>query len=133
MIGLHNDVINSVRYTWIFPNFTFAIGQDALWIYEVHPIGPKKCKVIQTTCFPETTTNMKKFKNLSKQYYHRMDAAIEEDIPALENQQAGLRSPYAAQGRFSPLMEANVASFAKWYANRLLNNGNFNSIFQIKI
>jgi len=133
MIGLHNDVINSVRYTWIFPNFTFAIGQDALWIYEVHPIGPNKCKVIQTTCFPQTTTNLKKFKNLSKQYYHRMDAAIEEDIPALENQQAGLRSPYAVQGRFSPLMEANVVSFAKWYANRLLNNGNFNSIFQIKI
>ena len=57
-----------------------------------------------------------------------MDAAIEEDIPALENQQAGLRSPYAAQGRFSPLMEANVASFAKWYANRLINSSNLTSI-----
>ncbi len=128
MPGLNSDVINSVRYTWIFPNLTFAIGNDALWIYEVHPIGPESCKVFQTTCFPESTIKLDSFENLSKQYYHRMDAAIEEDIPALENQQAGLRNPYAEQGRFSPLLEANVVSFANWYARKLINSSNFNSI-----
>ena len=127
MPGLNADVINSVRYTWIFPNLTFAIGNDALWIYEVHPIGPESCKVFQTTCFPETTIKLDRFEKLSKQYYHRMDAAIEEDIPALENQQAGLRNPYAEQGRFSPLLEANVVSFANWYAKKLISSSNFNS------
>ena len=122
MPGLSSDVLNSVRYTWIFPNLTFAIGNDALWIYEVHPLNSDSCKVFQTTCFPESTVKLSSFEKLSKQYYHRMDAAIEEDIPALENQQAGLRNPYAEPGRFSPLLEANVVSFANWYSKKLIGS-----------
>ena len=122
MPGLSSDVLNSVRYTWIFPNLTFAIGNDALWIYEVHPLNSHSCKVFQTTCFPESTVKLSSFEKLSKQYYHRMDAAIEEDIPALENQQAGLRNPYAEPGRFSPLLEANVVSFANWYSKKLIGS-----------
>ena len=95
MPGLNKEAFNSVRYTWIFPNLTFAIGDDALWIYEVYPLTSETCEVFQTTCFPESTTNLNNFETLSKQYYHRMDAAIEEDIPALINQQNGLRSSYA--------------------------------------
>ena len=127
MPGLNTDVHNSVRYTWVFPNLTFAIGNDALWIYEVHPLGPETCRVFQTTCFPESTIKLDKFEKLSKQYYHRMDAAIDEDIPALENQQAGLRNPYAQPGRFSPLLEANVVAFANWYARKLINSSNLRS------
>lgn len=128
MPGLKKEAFNSVRYTWIFPNLTFAIGDDALWIYEVYPLTSETCKVYQTTCFPESTTNLNNFASLSKQYYHRMDAAIEEDIPALINQQNGLGSSYAKQGRFSPLLEANVAFFAKWYAKKLLYCDNLNFI-----
>ena len=128
MPGLNKEAFNSVRYTWIFPNLTFAIGDDALWIYEVYPLTSEICEVFQTTCFPESTTNLNNFETLSKQYYHRMDAAIEEDIPALINQQNGLRSSYAEQGRFSPLLEANVACFAKWYAKKLLYSDNLNFI-----
>ena len=124
MPGISSDVLNSVRYTWIFPNLTFAIGNDALWIYEVHPLNSDSCKVFQTTCFPESTVKLSSFKKLSKKYYHRMDAAIEEDIPALENQQAGLRNPYAEPGRFSPLLEANVVSFANWYSKKLIESDN---------
>jgi len=53
-------------------------------------------------------------------YYQRFDAGIEEDIPALVNQQRGLASSDARQGRFQPHLEANVASFAKWYADQWL-------------
>ena len=128
MPGLNKEAFNSVRYTWIFPNLTFAIGDDALWIYEVYPLTSETCEVFQTTCFPESTTNLNNFESLSKQYYHRMDAAIEEDIPALINQQNGLRSSYAEQGRFSPLLEANVALFAEWYAKKLLYSDDLNFI-----
>ena len=128
MPGLNKEAFNSVRYTWIFPNLTFAIGDDALWIYEVYPLTSEICEVFQTTCFPESTTNLNNFETLSKQYYHRMDAAIEEDIPALINQQNGLRSSYAEQGRFSPLLEANVALFAEWYAKKLLYSDDLNFI-----
>jgi len=40
----------------------------------------------------------------------------------LENHHLGLRSPHAQQGRFSPLLEINVANFAKWYASEMLNS-----------
>jgi phenylpropionate dioxygenase-like ring-hydroxylating dioxygenase large terminal subunit len=48
--------------------------------------------------------------------------AISEDIPMLEQQHAGMRSPFAKQGRFSYL-EPSVARFARWYAKRLLQVG----------
>jgi len=53
-------------------------------------------------------------------YYERFDVAINEDIPVLEQQHLGMRSPFAAQGRFSYL-EPNVARFASWYSERLLS------------
>ena len=40
----------------------------------------------------------------------------------LVQQHAGLRSPYARQGRYSYL-EPSVAAFADWYAGRLLGTG----------
>jgi phenylpropionate dioxygenase-like ring-hydroxylating dioxygenase large terminal subunit len=60
------------------------------------------------------------FEERARHYLERMDAAIGEDIPALENQQLGLNSPFAQQGRFQPLLEANVAAFANWYARQML-------------
>jgi phenylpropionate dioxygenase-like ring-hydroxylating dioxygenase large terminal subunit len=131
MKGIDKHVINSARYTWVFPNITFAVGDDALWIYEVLPLDPERCVITQTTCFPESTIRIDSFEKLSKQYYHRMDAAIEEDIPALENQQKGLNSPYADQGRFSPLLEANVAAFSKWYAKKMLKFSKIKEFSQI--
>tara|TARA_B100000131_G_C18123813_1_gene613923 strand:- start:2885 stop:4042 length:1158 start_codon:yes stop_codon:yes gene_type:complete len=121
MDGIHKEVVDSVRYTWIFPNLTFAISDDALWIYEADPIDAKNSLITQSVCFPNKTINDNNFQKLSLQYYHRMDAAIQEDIVALENQQEGLNSFFALQGRFSPLLEANVAAFAKWYAKKLID------------
>ena len=123
MEGIHHNAINSVRYTWVFPNLTFAVSDDALWIYEADPIDAKNSLITQSVCFPNKTIDDKNFQKLSLQYYHRMDAAIEEDIVALENQQEGLNSPFAQQGRFSPVLEANVAAFANWYSKKLIHTG----------
>ena len=119
MSGLDPAVDAGVRYTWVFPNMTFAAGRDALWIYEANPIDAGRCHVTQTACFPAELAARPDFEALVAPYYHRLDAAIAEDIPALENQQRGLNSPFAQQGRFSPLLEANVASFARWYAEQM--------------
>ena len=123
MPGLDMSVANGVRYTWVFPNMTFAAGSDALWIYETMPIDANSCRVTQTACFAKGTMELENFETAVEQYYIRLDAAIAEDIPALENQQIGLNSPFAEQGRFEPLREANVASFANWYARTMLGNG----------
>jgi phenylpropionate dioxygenase-like ring-hydroxylating dioxygenase large terminal subunit len=120
MPGLDSAVANGVRYTWVFPNMTFATGRDALWIYEANPIDARNCRVTQTACFPKDIAALPDFPARAQAYYHRLDAAIAEDIPALENQQRGLNSPVARQGPFSPHLEANVATFANWYARQML-------------
>ena len=107
------------RYTWMFPNMTFAAGKESIWVYDVHPLSPTRTRAGMTVCFPSETVARDDFDRLVQHYYQRMDAALDEDIPALENQQAGLQSPLARQGRFSHL-EPSVATFACWYADRML-------------
>ena len=124
MPGLSDREAAGVRYTWIFPNMTFAAGTDALWVYEAYPLGAGRCQVYQTACFPPETIAMPEFEERVAAYYHRLDAALEEDIPALVNQQCGFASPDARPGRFQPLLESNVASFARWYAHQWLCQSN---------
>jgi phenylpropionate dioxygenase-like ring-hydroxylating dioxygenase large terminal subunit len=108
------------RYTWVFPNMTFAASQEAIWVYEANPINSERCQVRQSICFPKNTTKLLDFEEKSNAYYQRLDAAMNEDIAALENQHKGLRNSPSIQGQFSTLMEANVATFAKWYASKLI-------------
>ncbi len=110
---------NGVRYTWVFPNLTFAAGAEAVWVYETYPLGPGRCRVGMTACFAPETVAESGFDDRVQHYYDRLDAAIDEDIPALQDQQIGLASPFARPGRFSPMLEANVAGFARWYAERM--------------
>ena len=106
------------RYTWMFPNMTFAAGGESIWVYEVYPIAPNRTWVGMTVCFPKDTVTVDNFENYAEHYYHRMDNALAEDIPAIENQQVGVTSPLAEQGRFSYL-EPSVATFACWYAEQM--------------
>lgn len=103
------------RYTWVYPNMTFAASADCLWMYHVYPLSGATTRVVQTICFPSDTVKLNHFKAQSAEYYKRFDLAINEDIPALEKQQIGMQSPYAVQGRFSAL-EPSVGNFACWYA-----------------
>jgi len=106
---------SGTRYSWVYPNLTFAASMDCMWIYHVYPLSPGKTRVVQTVCFPNETATRLDFQEKSRTYYHRFDLAINEDIPALEKQQSGMESPYAEQGRFSAL-EPSVGNFACWYS-----------------
>ncbi len=108
------------RYSWIFPNMTFAASQEANWVYEATPINSERCQIRQSICFPKNTTELPDFYEKSQAYYQRHDDAMSEDIVALENQHKGLRNSPSLQGQFSPLMEENVASFCNWYAAKML-------------
>lgn len=114
--SLNETQRNGTRYTWVYPNMTFAASMDCLWIYHVYPLSTTRTRVVQTVCFPSETTKRKDFEEKAKDYYNRIDLAISEDIPALERQQIGMESPYSIQGRFSAL-EPCVANFACWYAD----------------
>jgi phenylpropionate dioxygenase-like ring-hydroxylating dioxygenase large terminal subunit len=113
---LDDKLRNGTRYTWVYPNLTFAASMDCMWVYHVYPLNPTKTRVVQTVCFPSETIARDDFEEKSKTYYHRFDLAIEEDIPALKKQQSGIQSPYAQQGRFSAL-EPSVGNFACWYSD----------------
>ena len=119
MPGLTGQAKEGARYTWIFPNMTFAANSDALWLYEAYPDGPDRCHVIQTACFHPATTALPDFDVRLASYLDRLDAALDEDIPALVNQHRGMTSPDARPGRFQPDLEPNVASFARWYAGMM--------------
>ena len=123
MPGLSNEAARGARYTWVFPNMTFAANTDALWVYEAYPLAPDRCKVVQSACFAPETLDLPGAEARVAAYHARLDAALAEDVPALENQQRGLASPAAKQGRFQPLLEPNVASFAHWYAGRMMEHG----------
>jgi phenylpropionate dioxygenase-like ring-hydroxylating dioxygenase large terminal subunit len=111
------------RYTWIYPNITFALSQDSMWIYQAFPLAPNRSHVVQTICFPEESVALEDFDDRVQHYYARIDAAVAEDLPFLEQQQIGLNSKFASQGRFAAL-EPSVGKFAHWYAQQLLSTLN---------
>ena len=90
-----------------------------MWIYQALPLAANRCRVTQTICFPQASTELDDFAARAAHYYERIDTAIAEDLPFLIEQQVGLASRFAQPGRFSAL-EPNVAGFAFWYAQRLL-------------
>ena len=118
MASLDDRNANGARYSWVFPNMTFATGPESVWIYEAYPLTPQSSRIALSLCFPTATTKLENFEHSAKFYFDRLMAAIDEDIPALENQQHGLNSPLAKQGRFCESLEPNVANFAFWYAKQ---------------
>ena len=114
--GVARKNANGVRYTWVYPNLTFAASAEAVWIYEALPITAQTSQIALTLCFPQSSTELEDFETRADFYYQRLVAAINEDIPALENQQLGLNSPLAKQGRYHERLEPNVAHFDFWYA-----------------
>ena len=116
--SLDEENANGVRYSWLFPNMTFAAGIESIWIYEAYPITPQDSNIVLTLCFPKVTTKLDNFEHKATYYFDRLIAAIEEDIPALENQQMGLNSSLAKPGRYCEALEPNVANFAFWYVDQ---------------
>ncbi len=117
--GLEGRHRLGTRYTWIFPNLTFAASQDSLWMYSAIPLAADRCAITQIIAFPSASTRLENFESCATHYYERIDAALAEDLPFLLEQQRGLNSPFAKPGRFGRL-EPSVARFAAWYAPRLL-------------
>lgn len=121
--GLTGRNATGSRYTWLFPTVTFSASLDALWVYEAYPLTATSCRVAQSVCLHPDTFNAPGFDEKVQRYFERMDAAIEEDIPALENQQKGLTSPDARSGYLCTTHEPAVAAFARWYAGTMLGVG----------
>jgi phenylpropionate dioxygenase-like ring-hydroxylating dioxygenase large terminal subunit len=117
--GLKGRVAKGTRYTWIYPNTTFALSQDSMWMYQAFPLSADRSSIMQTISFPAESVALEDFDERARHYYARIDAALDEDLPFLEQQQTGLNSRFARPGRFSAL-EPSVGKFAYWYVQQLL-------------
>jgi phenylpropionate dioxygenase-like ring-hydroxylating dioxygenase large terminal subunit len=117
--GLEGRLRLGTRYTWIYPNLTFAASQDSLWMYQAYPLAADRSWIVQTVAFPSASVALDDFEDRAQHYYARIDAALDEDLPFLQKQQRGLNSPFARPGRFAAL-EPSVGDFAFWYARQLL-------------
>ena len=52
--GLQGREAAGTRYTWIYPNITFALSQDSMWIYQVFPLAADRCQVFRQSVFRPT-------------------------------------------------------------------------------
>ena len=68
--------IQGARYTWLFPNMTFAASGEALWVYEATPLGADRSRVVQSVCFHERPSRKRTSEVKVQPYYDRMDAAL---------------------------------------------------------
>ncbi|MDB4827202.1 aromatic ring-hydroxylating dioxygenase subunit alpha [Gammaproteobacteria bacterium] len=117
--GLTGRLSNGTRYSWVYPNLSFAASRDALWMLEVTPIGPTETQVRMRLMFDADVMQLKGFAATLATYEERMQIGMAEDIVVLEAQQIGVSSQFAQQGRFCPELEPSVHAFQEWYAERM--------------
>ena len=117
--GLTGRLSNGTRYSWIYPNLSFAASRDAVWMLEVTPIGPAETQVRMRLMFDADVMQSRGFAEKLSIYEERMQIGMAEDIVVLEAQQIGVSSQFAQQGRFCPELEPSVHAFQKWYAKRM--------------
>ena len=62
---------HGTRYTWVYPNMTFAAGTDSIWMYEVYPVSADRTLVGMTICYPRATAERDDFEAKAAHYYAR--------------------------------------------------------------
>lgn len=104
----------------IYPSTYLACTIDCAWYLEMHPLGPDKTRLVHGALFPRDRLARPDYEEVAKNYFHRWDVTIEEDIVASERQQKGIDSPYAPPGRFSH-REPLVHEIDNWILDRVLD------------
>ncbi|MEE3281218.1 MAG: aromatic ring-hydroxylating dioxygenase subunit alpha, partial [Pseudomonadota bacterium] len=82
--GLSGRNLLGTRYSWVYPNLTFAASIDAVWIFEAMPLAPALTRVNMTVCFPQASVEQADFATKLSAYERRMEAGLAEDISVIE-------------------------------------------------
>jgi choline monooxygenase len=104
----------------IYPSTYLACTIDCAWYLEMHPISASKTYMVHGALFPRDRLDRPDFGEVAKNYYHRWDVTIEEDILASVRQQRGLETPFAPPGRFSH-REPLVHEIDNWILDRVID------------
>ena len=118
--GLRGRPASGSSFTVLYPTTFFGSTMDCVWWLQTIPDGPRRCRVIQGACFPESTVARVDFDEHVVKYYRRWDRSIPEDNAISERQQAGLELAEATPGRLS-VHEPVVHSMANWVLDRVLD------------
>jgi choline monooxygenase len=105
----------------IYPSTYLACTIDCAWYLEMHPISANKTYMVHGALFPRDRLDRPDFEEVAKNYYHRWDITIEEDILASVRQQRGLETPFAPPGRFSH-REPLVHEIDNWILDRVIDS-----------
>ena len=105
----------------IYPSTYLACTIDCAWYLEMHPISANKTYMVHGALFPRDRLDRPDFEEVAKNYYHRWDVTIEEDILASVRQQRGLETPFAPSGRFSH-REPLVHEIDNWILDRVIDD-----------
>jgi choline monooxygenase len=105
----------------IYPSTYLACTIDCAWYLEMHPLSANKTYVVHGALFPRDRLDRPDFEEIAKNYYHRWDITIEEDILASVRQQRGLETPFAPPGRFSH-REPLVHEIDNWILDRVIDS-----------
>jgi choline monooxygenase len=105
----------------IYPSTYLACTIDCAWYLEMHPINASKTYMVHGALFPRDRLDRPDFEEVAKNYYHRWDVTIEEDILASVRQQRGLETPFAPSGRFSH-REPLVHEIDNWILDRVIDD-----------
>jgi len=103
----------------IYPSTYLACTIDCAWYLEMHPMGPGRTRMVHGALFPKSRLERPDFDEVAKNYYHRWDVTLGEDIFASERQQKGIASPFCRSGRFS-YREPLVHEIDNWILDRVL-------------
>jgi choline monooxygenase len=104
----------------IYPSTYLACTIDCAWYLEMHPISASKTYMVHGALFPRDRLDRPDFEEVAKNYYHRWDVTIEEDILASVRQQRGLETPFAPSGRVSH-REPLVHEIDNWILDRVID------------
>lgn len=104
----------------IYPMTYLAATIDTAWFLQLFPMGPNKTKLVHGACFPKDRQDQPDFEEIAANYYKRWDRTILEDIEAGDQQQIGIASPFARQGRFC-FREPLVHQIDNWILDRVLD------------
>lgn len=92
---------NGSQYALVYPFSMIGCDVDSVWYKQMIPEGANKVRNIATFCFHREVRERSDFDEIAPNYYKRFETVVEEDNAAMAIQFAGLRSPFAQQGRFS--------------------------------
>jgi phenylpropionate dioxygenase-like ring-hydroxylating dioxygenase large terminal subunit len=102
----------------VFPFHLFAVSPDSMQYYQIQPLGPEHIMLRIFNCVPRAAA-AEEYAELHQHLAALVNRIHQQDIPACTGIQAGYRSRFAAQGRYSHLEKA-LWQFHRYVLGRLI-------------